>query len=214
MEQKINIEIWSDVICPFCYIGKRRLEKALEGFTHKDQVSITWKSYQLMPGMVTEPGKSIHQLLAERYNMSTEEAKAANQRVTDMAAGAGLSYDLDKAIPANSLKAHQLIHFAATQGLQDAAEERLFRAYFTEGKNIDDNTTLLQLGTEIGLEEKQLEQVLNTQPYTADINQDIQEAQQIGVRGVPFFVFNRKYGVSGAQEVPVFLETLQKALEG
>ena len=134
----MKVEIWSDIMCPFCYIGKRKFESALAQFEHKDDVDIVWKSFQLNPDMKTEAGKNINQYLAEIKGWSVEQAKEMNDRVTEMAKQVGLEYDLNKAVVANSFNAHRLIQFAKNTGKGDAAEERLFKAYFTEGKNVDE----------------------------------------------------------------------------
>ena len=207
----MKVEIWSDVICPFCYIGKRRFENALQQFAHKDEIEIIWKSYQLDASIKTIPGKNINQYLAERKGISLEQAKQMNDYVTNMAKEAGLYYDFDKAVVANTFDAHRFIHHAAKYGLGDAAEERLFSAYFTEGKNIADHDTLVQLGVEIGIDANATKQMLTTGTYTYEVQQDINEAESLGLRGVPFFVMNRKYGVSGAQPEETFLKTLEKS---
>lgn len=207
----MKIEIWSDIMCPFCYIGKRKFEKALEQFDHKDQVEISWKSFQLNPDMKTDPAKSINEYLAEAKGWSIEQAKEMNGRVTQMAKGVGLAYDFDKAVVANSFDAHRLIQLAKTKNKGDLAEEHLFKAYFTEGKNIADHSTLMEIGVSIGLNAEDVKQMLEGNKYAQNVKEDIDESQQIGVRGVPFFVFNRKYAVSGAQESDTFLEVLQKA---
>jgi len=147
----MKIEIWSDIMCPFCYIGKRRFENALNQFDHKKDVQVKWRSYQLDPDLKYVPNKTIHEVLADKKGFTKEEAKQMNQRVTEMARQEGLTYNMDKVIPANTLDAHRFTHLAAKHNLQDKAEERLFLAYFTEGKNISDRETLLQLGKEIGL---------------------------------------------------------------
>ncbi len=208
---KMKVEIWSDVVCPFCYIGKTKFEKALEQFPHKDQVEIVWKSYQLMPDLITQANKNADQVLAESKGWSLEQAKQLNAQAAQMGKEAGLEYNFDKAIVANTFKAHQFIHFAKKQGKQNEAESILFRSYFTDGKNVDDINTLVSLGKEIGLETSTLEADLQNQTYSKDVNADIQEAAQVGVRGVPFFVVDRKYAVSGAQEPKAFLETLEKS---
>jgi len=210
-KNKMKVEIWSDVMCPFCYIGKRKFEAALNQFPEKENVQLIWKSFQLSPDMKTDPGKNINQFLAAHKGITLQEAKRMNDHVTQLAAKVGLVYDFDKAIVANSFNAHRLVHFAKHHGKQNEAEEQLFKAYFTDGKNTDDTTTLIQLGTEIGLDATALKTVLETDKYAEDVKADIQEAHQIGVRGVPFFVFDRKYAVSGAQESPVFLQTLEKS---
>jgi predicted DsbA family dithiol-disulfide isomerase len=207
----MQVEIWSDIMCPFCYIGKRKFETALKQFEHNEDVEIVWKSYQLSPGMETDPTKNINQFLAEHKGISEERANQMNAYVTEMAAGVGLKYNFNKTVVANSFNAHRFAHFAKQFGKQDEAEEKLFSAYFTEGKNLDDIEVLIQLGVEIGLDSSALRAALESGKYADEVMSDIKEAEQLGVRGVPFFVFDRKYGVSGAQDSRVFLETLQKA---
>jgi len=207
----MKIEIWSDIVCPFCYIGKRRFEKALAQFEHRDEIEVEWKSFQLSPGLKSEPGKSIHQFLAEHKGIPLNEAKGMNDYVTQMAAQEGLKYDFDKAVVANSLKAHQLIHFAKANGKQEEAEELLFRAYFTEGKDIDDPRTLSAIADALGLDENDFTDALDNKTYYEAVFDDIEEAQGLGVQGVPFFVIDRKYGVSGAQAPETFLDALSKA---
>ncbi|THU41129.1 DsbA family oxidoreductase [Niastella caeni] len=204
----MKVEIWSDVMCPFCYIGKRRFENALQQLSFRDEIEVEWKSFQLDPAMQYEPGKSIHQYLAERKGFSVEKAKELNAQVTGMAAAEGLQYNFDKAVVANSFDAHRFSHLANKQGKGDAAEESLFKAYFTEGKNIADRDTLIQLGIDIGLDGATVKQVLESNAYAQEVKQDIAEAEAIGVRGVPFFVIDRKYAVSGAQSSEVFLQAL------
>lgn len=207
----MKVEIWSDVMCPFCYIGKRRFESALQQTSFKDNIEIEWKSFQLDPSIQIEPGKHVNQYLAERKGIPVEQAQALNKRVTEMAAAEGLQYDFDKAVVANSFDAHRFSHLAAKEGKGDAAEERLFKAYFTEGKNIADRNTLVQLGTDIGLDGAAVKQALETDAYAQEVLHDIGEAQQIGVQGVPFFVLDRKYAVSGAQSAEIFVQALERA---
>ncbi|HTE27949.1 DsbA family oxidoreductase [Flavitalea sp.] len=209
----MKVEIWSDVMCPFCYIGKRKFEQALAKFPAKDNIELIWKSFQLSPEIKTDPSKSIHQFLAEHKGMSLEQARQMNDQVTQMAAIVGLVYNFDKSVVANSFNAHRFAHFAKANGKQNAAEEILFRSYFTNGKNIDDYATLVQLGTDIGLNAEDLSKALETGRYADEVRKDILEAQQIGVRGVPFFVFDRKYAVSGAQETSTFLQALESAYQ-
>ncbi len=210
---KMKVEIWSDVMCPFCYIGKRKFEQALEIFPHKNNVEIVWKSYQLAPNMKTDTTKSINQYLAESKGWTLDYARQMNEYVTKMAAEVGLKYNMDKAIPANSFDAHRLSHLAAKHGFQDKMEEALFKAYFTEGKNTADKSTLLTLAKEIGLSAEEAKKVLDSNQFADAVKADIKEAQEIGVNGVPFFVFNRKYAVSGAQPAEAFLKTIEKAYE-
>jgi protein disulfide-isomerase len=211
MTNKMKVEIWSDVMCPFCYIGKRRFENALAQFPHKEEIEIVWKSFLLNPSMKTDPSKNIHQYLAGIKGISIQDAKRMNSQVTEMAAAEGLVYNFEKAIVANAFNAHRFSHFAKEHKKQHEAEEKLFQAYFTDGENIDDYQTLIRLGIEIGLDGTALEAALENGMYAHDVENDVQEAQQLGVRGVPFFVFNRKYAVSGAQHSQVFSDTLQKS---
>ena len=207
----MKVEIWSDIMCPFCYIGKRRFESALDQFAHKENVEVVWKSFQLNPAMKTEPGKTINQYLAEVKGWSEEQAKQMNDHVSKMALSVGLVYALDKAVVANSFDAHRVIQFAKEQGKGDAMEESLFNAYFTSGKNIADHDILLNLATGIGLDENDTKQVLATDAYSDRVREDIYEATQIGVSGVPYFVLNDRYAVSGAQSGETFAGALNKA---
>ncbi len=207
----MKIEIWSDIMCPFCYIGKRRFDEALAQFAHNSEVEVEWKSFMLSPELQTDPSKNINQFLAEHKGISLEEATGMNDYVADMAAKAGLTYNFDKAVVANSFNAHRFIHFAKQYGKQTEAEEKLFAAYFTHGKNIDDAQTLIAISAELGLDSAKFTNVMGSGAYAKDVLADIDEAQELGIRGVPFFVINRKYGISGAQETAVFLDTLEKA---
>jgi predicted DsbA family dithiol-disulfide isomerase len=207
----MKVEIWSDVMCPFCYIGKRRFENALEQFPGKDSIEVVWKSFQLNPAMKTEPGKNINQYLSEVKGWSLTKAKQANDYVTKMADEIGLKYDFDKAVVANSFDAHRLVQLAKVCSKGDAMEEQLFNAYFTQGKNIADHNTLIRLATDIGLDGDAVKRVLDSNEYTDAVERDIYEARQIGVRGVPYFVLNDRYAVSGAQATETFLGALHKA---
>ena len=207
----MKVEIWSDIMCPFCYIGKRNFEVALKEFAHKDHIEVIWKSYQLDASMPSVPTDSYQDYLVKHKGMSVEQVNGMLGNVTQSAKEAGLDYDFDKAIIVNSLSAHKLIQFAKTKGLGDEAEERLFLAFFTEGKNIADLDTLTQLGKEIGLDETEVKTVFTDEKYASLVNQDIQEARQVGVQGVPFFVIDRKYAVSGAQPSEAFSQSLEKA---
>jgi len=209
----MKVEIWSDVVCPFCYIGKRKFEKALNAFANKEQVEIVWKSFQLDPTTKANPGKSVTESLAEKKGWTLEQSRQINQQVTGMAKEVGLDYQMEKAVIANTFDAHRLSHLAAEKGLQDQMEERLFAAYFTEGKDIGDKDTLVALAQEVGLDATEAAEVLKTDAYSDKVQADIYEAQQVGVRGVPFFVFDSKYAVSGAQPSDVFTQVLSKVWE-
>lgn len=205
------MEIWSDVVCPFCYIGKRKFETALAQFAGRQDIEIVWKSYQLQPDAPENISQTPYELLAEKYGMSVELSMERHRMVTEQAAEVGLDYHFDIAKPANTFKAHQLTKLAATVGREDAAEEALFKAYFTEGKNINDVSTLAEIGAGIGIGKDAVREALAQQTFVNEVRTDIYEAQQVGVRGLPFFVFNRKYAVSGAQQPEVFLGALQQS---
>lgn len=206
------IEIWSDVVCPFCYIGKRRLENALDHLGLHKQVDIQWKSFQLDPNQKTNPTRSAIQDLADKKGWTVDFAKNASAQVTAMAAAEGLMFDFEKAIPANTFNAHRLLQFAKNQNKGHLLKEILLKGYFTDGTNIDDATTLTTYGVEAGLDVDAVADVVNdASNYTHEVQRDIIEAQQMGIQGVPFFVFNRKYAISGAQQATVFIQTIEKA---
>tara|TARA_R110002020_G_scaffold112064_4_gene258246 strand:- start:403 stop:1110 length:708 start_codon:yes stop_codon:yes gene_type:complete len=207
----MKIEIWSDVACPFCYIGKRKIEKAIERFPQKDKIEIEWKSFLLNPDQVTQPNKSSQEYLAEVKGWSLEQTKEITANVTNMAAQEGLEYHLEKTVVANTKKAHRILHLAKTFGKGDEMKESLLKAYFTDSVNIDDDAVLLGLGKELGLEEDAIQEVLTTDKFENEVDQDIYESRQLGVKGVPFFVLDRKFGISGAQPDEVFDQTLEKA---
>ncbi len=207
----MKVEIWSDVMCPFCYIGKRKFEQALGQFDNAQDVKIEWHSFMLDPDMKADGNTTVYQYLADRKGMSLEQSKQMHQNVANMAKEAGLTYNFDKAIKANSFDAHRLSQLAKQDGLDDAAEEALFKAYFTDGKNIADHTVLTEIGKQIGLDGSKVAEVLASDAYAQDVWADVKEAQSIGVRGVPFFVINRKYAVSGAQPSEQFLQVLNTA---
>ncbi|MBC7411595.1 MAG: DsbA family oxidoreductase [Bacteroidia bacterium] len=209
----MHIEIWSDVMCPFCYIGKRKFETALAQFKHKDQLLIEWKSFQLSPDMKTDTTINAYQSLAKHKGVSVDEAKNMTNYVTEIASKVGLKFNFDKAITANSFNAHRLGHYAKTFNKQNEVEEKLFSAYFVEGKNIDDVATLVTIGAAVGLDANAVQAMLVSDAYTNEVHQDIYEAQQIGVSGVPFFALNKKYAISGAQESSIILSTLEKAFD-
>lgn len=210
----MKIEIWSDIMCPFCYIGKRHLETALNAFPG-EQFEIEWKSFQLDPSIVPQPTKNVYEYLAERKGMSVEESKQMHAGVVARAAEVGLDYHFEKAVISNSFTAHRLIQLAKTKGLGDTMEETFFKAYFTDGRDLNDEAALVELSVSAGLNALDVKDVLQNETLFADaVNHDISEAQQIGVRGVPFFVFDRKYAISGAQPVEHFEETIQTVLSG
>jgi protein disulfide-isomerase len=210
----MKVEIWSDIMCPFCYIGKRNFEAALNEFSEKDEIEIEWKSFQLDPTIPRNFDRKIstYEYLAEKKGMSIEQSKQLHLNVIETAKKVGLTYDFEKSIVANSFDAHKLIQFAKAYGLGDAVEESLFKAYFSEGKDMSDHSTLISIGKEIGLEESEIISALSSEDFSQKVNADIKEANEIGVTGVPFFVFDRKYAVSGAQPKESFLNALQQSL--
>lgn len=209
---KMKVEIWSDIMCPWCYIGKRRFEAAMEQFPDAGSVEIEWHSFQLDPTIESGHGDNLYTYLSKRKGIPYEQAEQMNNQVTGLAATLGLTYNMEQAVVANSFDAHRLIQLAKKHQLGDAAEERLFKAYFTEGKDFSNPDTLVALGKEIGLEESVLKNLVGSQSFTTEVRRDIDEAETLGIRGVPFFVFDRKYGVSGAQASETFLEVLTKSV--
>jgi len=204
----MQVEIWSDVVCPWCYIGKRRFESALADFKHRAQIEVVWKSFELDPKAPRTSEDTLNQMLAKKYGMSVEKAVAANERVTSLAAQEGLDYHLDLAHPGNTFDAHRLIHLAASHGLQGEMKERLMHAYFTEGQPVSDAETLVKLGVEVGLDIDEARAVLASAEYADEVKADEQEARTLGISGVPFFVIDQKYGISGAQPTELFQQTL------
>ena len=206
----MKIEIWSDIMCPFCYIGKRQLESALAEFPN-DDFEIEWKSFQLDPTIEPQSGKDVYMFLAERKGISVEQSIEMHKGVTERAKSVGLDYHFDKAVISNSLTAHRIIHLAKAKKLGDEMEEIFFKAYFSDGKDLNDDQTLIELGTSAGLNSDEVKEVIdNKDLYLKDVKADIKEAQEIGVQGVPFFVFDRKYAVSGAQPVEAFVNTIKE----
>lgn len=210
---KMNIDIWSDIRCPFCYIGKRNFEKALSLFPHRNLVQVTWKSFELDPRIETRVDMKGLEHFMQVKNVDKIRAEGMFEHVTQMAKEAGLDFHLEKMVPANSLKAHRLLHFAKQKNLADTAKEALLKAHLVAGKNIDDINFLVELATQVGLEATAVKTMLLSEDYTYEVRQDQMEARNLGVNGVPFFVFQQKYGISGAQPVAVFTETLEKAWE-
>ena len=207
----MQVEVFSDVVCPWCYIGKRRLEEALTTFAHADDVTVTYRSFQLDPSTPLDVTGSITERLAEKYGVDLGQARAMNDRVSGIADTVGLDFHLDQAQAANTLAAHRLLHFAAVHGRQAELKERLMRAYFTEGANLNERDELIRLAGEVGLDTAGAAEVLDSDQFAAEVDADIALARGFGVSGVPFFVFDRTYGVSGAQESAVLSQTLERA---
>jgi predicted DsbA family dithiol-disulfide isomerase len=206
----MKLEIWSDVMCPFCYIGKRKFEQALELFEHKDMVEVVWHSFQINPNLEYQPNKDMYDYVAELKGQSREWSIKVHKNLIQTAKSLGLDYRFDKAKIANSFDAHRVIQLAKKYKLDDEIEERFFKAYFTESALMSDHATLIRLAMEIGLDEEEVKQVLSSNQYADEVHKDRQEAQQLGANGVPFFVIDRKLAVAGAQDSKVFLEVLEK----
>ncbi len=206
----MKIEIWSDFICPFCYIGKRKLDNALAQFEHKDKVELIWKSFLLYPNMYTNTKMSYAEAVSELKGISLQQAQESGQQISQLAAREGLIFNINQSMVVNTQKAHRLSHLAQHEALGSAFEEATLKAYFTDGQNIDDDHVLTTLAQSIGLNHKKVEEVLTTKMFIDEVAADVEEAKALGVRGVPFFVFNRKYAISGAQPDEVFTNTLAK----
>ena len=209
----MKIEIWSDIACPFCYIGKRKLEKAIQKLDDSSQVEVEWKSFQLNPDMISNPSLSTLDYLSQTKGWSMEQTLQVTSQVISMAKEEGLNFDFTQTVVANTKQAHRLLHLAKEKGKQDALKESLFQAYFIEGKNIDQQEVLLHCADSVGLDRDEAKQVLDLRNFDAAIDQDVYESRLIGVQGVPFFVFDRKFGISGAQPDEVFDRTLRQALD-
>ncbi|MFC4211794.1 DsbA family protein [Pedobacter lithocola] len=207
----MKVEIWSDVMCPFCYIGKRHFEKAIEALPFKNEIEVDWKSYQLNPEYHNINNENVYDYLSRSKGMPIEQAKQMTKQVVEMATNAGLTIDFDKNIPANTFNAHRLIHLAAKHNLQDLAEEKLFEAHFVRSLNIGEDAVLLQLAEEIGLDKAEAKEVLQSDKFAEEVRYDIYESQNLGIRGVPYFVMDRKYAVSGAQPVQAFTDALTQS---
>lgn len=211
MKEKMTIDIWSDIRCPFCYIGKRKFENALNAFEHKDKVEVEWHSFELDPNMTTQPGVNAVEYIAAAKGISRQQSEDLHNHVTRLAKDSALEFNFGSVVVANSFNAHRLIQLAKTKGLGDEAEEELFKSHFTEGKNIDNRETLAQIGGSIGLDEKEVNALLSDDAFTKEVKEDEIRAQSMGIRGVPFFVFDEKYAVSGAQSSDIFLSALEQS---
>lgn len=207
----MQIEIWSDVICPWCYIGKRRFEKALAQFAGREQVSVTWRSFELDPSAPRQHPGGLEDLLAHKYGVSAQQAAAMNARVTGLAEAEGLQYRLGQARPGNTFDAHRLIHFAMSRGVGDQAMERIMRAYFSEALPVGERAALARLAADFGVPESEALAMLESDAWGDAVRSDEERAAGFGITGVPFFVFNEKSGISGAQAVEVFAAALQEA---
>lgn len=206
----MKVEIWSDFACPFCYIGKTRFEQALSEFKNKDKVEVIYKAYQLNPNSPKVMVGSSYENFAKGHNTTVTEAEQRFKMIEENAKTVGLNYDLAHIQMTNTLDAHRLAKFANTKNLEDQITTRLMKAYFSEAKNLADHEVLIKLATEVGLDNEEVKAVLDSNQYEKEVNEQIDEARKVGVQGVPFFVINRKYGVSGAQQKEYFTQALEQ----
>ena len=207
----MRVEIWSDVVCPWCYVGKRRFEQALASFPHRDEVEVVWRSFELDPQAPAERVGDYAEMLATKYGVPVERGQEMIDTMTAAAAQDGLDFRFDRARVGNTFDAHRLLHLAAQRGVQDAVKERLMLATFTQGEPIGDADTLVRLVGEAGLDADEARAVLSDGRYTDEVRADERDAQRFGITGVPFFVVDRTYGVSGAQPAEVLRSVLDKA---
>lgn len=208
---KMKIEIWSDIICPFCYIGKRKLEQAMENLPYKNEIEIEWKSFQLSPDTITDPQQDVFENFSKKKGVSVEQAKQMFAQVTAMAATVGLNFKYEIAKVANTFKAHETIHFAQQFGKQNEVKELLLDGYFHQGKNVDDLEYLTDVIKQVGLDTDAYHKAIDSKQFVNPVLKDIQEAQSLNINGVPFFVLDRKYAISGAQDNSVFTQSIEKA---
>ncbi|GFZ31328.1 DSBA oxidoreductase [Clostridium zeae] len=206
----MKIEIWSDFVCPFCYIGKRRLEMALDKFEYKDEVEIAFRSFELDPSAEKKYDSNIHELIAKKYGIPVAQAKASNDQLVEQAKTLGLEYNFDTLIPTNTFDAHRLSHYGKAEGKMNELSERILKAYFTDSLDLSDHTVLSKLAGEVGLDSKKALEILSTDQYALEVRKDEERASALRISGVPFFVFNNKYAVSGAQSPDLFLDVLNK----
>lgn len=210
----MKVEIWSDVACPWCYVGKRRFESALERFAHRDRVEVEWKSFELDPGARTRPadsGGDYADRLGRKYGKSRDEAQQMLDTMTATGATERLDIHFEKVVQANTFDAHQLIHLGREHGVQDAVKELLLRAYFTDGDAVADRDVLVRVGVDAGLDADEVRTALDDQRFADAVRSDEAEASALGISGVPFFVLDRKFGISGAQPAEAILAGLEQA---
>jgi predicted DsbA family dithiol-disulfide isomerase len=209
----VHVEIWSDIACPWCYVGKRRFEAALAGFEHRDAVTLTWRSFELDPGAPAEREGDLAAHLASKYGSSVEQARARHAQMTELAAAEGLDFHFDRARGGNTFDAHRLVHLAEAHGVQDAMEERLMRAYLSEGELMSDHAALARLAADAGLPADEVADLLAGDRFSAEVREDERTGAELGITGVPFFVVDRAFGASGAQPPEVLRGLLERAWE-
>jgi predicted DsbA family dithiol-disulfide isomerase len=208
--EPLRVDIWSDVICPWCAIGKANLDRALERFDGADRVEIVWHSFELDPNAPAALAGDHAEQLARKYGMPVEQARKSIDRVVTTARGVGLDFRYDRIRPGNTFDAHRVIHLAAERGLQTQVKERMFHGYFTEGAAIGLPEEVERLAVDAGLDAEEVAEVLESDAYAAEVRADEADAHQLGATGVPFFVFDGRYAVGGAQPPDVLLEVLQR----
>jgi len=214
-KKKLQVDIWSDVACPWCYVGKRHLEAALEKFPERDSVEVTWRAFELDPSAPRAnpdaPVVPYAERIAKKYGTSVQQAQERLEHLKQVGAKDGLELRLDKARPGNTFDAHRVIHFAARQGKQDEMKERLLKAYMTDGEAVSLPEVLVRLASEIGLEPQAVRAMLATDEGAQEVREEEAQAQELGIQGVPFFVIGRRYGISGAQPEEILLQALTRA---
>ena len=206
----MRVDIWSDLVCPWCYVGKRRFENALARFDNRDDVQVVYRSFQLNPAAPRDTTSSRRDMLMRKYRRSPDQVVEMDARMTQTAAAEGLQFNLEGTLTGNTFDAHQLVHLAEAHRLQDAVVERLFRAYFTEQQSLFDQQTLVNVGADAGLNRDEAAAALGDNRYGNAVDADIEIAHRLGVTGVPFYVINDRYGISGAQTPETFLDVLQR----
>jgi predicted DsbA family dithiol-disulfide isomerase len=206
----MEVEIWSDIACPWCYIGKRRFESALRQFEHADELTVTWRSFELDPKAPAEREGELAGHLARKYAMPIEQARESQRGLTETAEHEGLLFRFDLARSGNTFDGHRLVHLAAEHGRQEQMKERLMKAYFTEGRLVSDPETLVALGTEVGLPPAEVQALLAGERFTEEVRADEATAAKLGISGVPTFIVDRKVGVTGAQPSELILEMLRQ----
>lgn len=208
--ETMNVEVWSDVVCPFCYIGKRNFENALKQTGLTDNVNVVWRSFELAPDLRPNPEATIYEELGKRKGWSLEQSKQIHRQMEQRAKESDLTFDFTQTVPANSFNAHRLLYLAGRHGVQNEVKESLFKGYFTDGQNIDDENYLIETGRKAGINEEEVRNALQSDAIEKEVFEDIEIARKMGINGVPFFVLNRKYALSGAQSVDLFIEALEK----
>ena len=207
----MKVEIWSDVVCPWCFVGKRQFEKALTQFEHADELEIVWRAYELDPRAPEVREGTYTERIARKYGMDVGQARAAMARIVNVGAQAGIDFKFDSMRPGNTFNAHRLLHFAKLQNRQDELKERLLNATFFEGRATGTRDVLLEVAVEAGLDKDEAAEVLDGDAFAADVRSDERVAQALGVTGVPFFLVDETYGIPGAQDPEVFLNILNRA---